>query len=128
MCIGSSEEALSHSPKNGARVDRCENTRSMTIFSGHGRSAVRSASSDMARKAQSNGHRKGRSNGNKGEAHCRNGISAGGFLLIVEVPALRGCFQFSGASHRLLKFASAPAESAVRHFRARLWVDSSLAG
>src|SRR5216117_3617409 len=85
MCIASSEEWLSHSVPKGTRVGRWARTRSMTIFSGQGRKAVSSASRNMAKKAHDSCHENGRSSGHKGEAHCRNGISAGGSLAIVQL-------------------------------------------
>src|SRR5262245_18653569 len=126
--MGCSENEFSHSLMNGARVGRCERTRSITIFNGQGRRAVSSASRHIAKKAQANGHRNGRSNGNNGSAHCRKGISAGGPFFTVQVPTHRGCFRFSGGLRRLRKFESAAEESAPHHFRAGFWVDNSLAG
>ena len=79
ICIGSRELPFNHFPIHGVRVDRCERTRSMTTFSGHGRRAVRNASSSIARTAQNSFFRKGPSNGNNGADHCLNLICAGGW-------------------------------------------------
>src|SRR3989442_15631403 len=69
----------------------------------HGRSAVRKASNNIARKPQHNGHRNGRRNGNKGEAHSPKGICAVGALVVTGPRVMKvNCIALSIKSKGLL--------------------------
>src|SRR5262245_53556926 len=74
----------------------------MTTFNGHGRNAVRNASSSIATKAQNNLPRNGRNSGSNGAAHCWSFISFGVSFAIFSRASNTNSLHFRNANFSLL--------------------------
>src|SRR5690348_14623959 len=70
--MGAGCAAASQPPRNGTRLGRWDNTRSMTTFKGQGRSTVNAASSTIATVAQPNASRYGRRRGSTSRSQTPN--------------------------------------------------------